>query len=66
MKVAAIDFETANYDRTSPCAVGLVAVENSKIVDRIYKLISPPTRFFYFTYLHGISREDAADVLDLS
>ena len=32
MKFTAIDFETANADRGSACAVGLVMVENGEIV----------------------------------
>ena len=38
---AAIDFETANGQRTSVCSVGIVIVRNGKIVDRIYSLIRP-------------------------
>ena len=30
---AAIDFETANNERTSICSVGIVIVRNGKIVD---------------------------------
>ncbi len=61
MRFAAIDFETANYDRASACAVGLVVVEGSEVVERIYELIRPPTSYFYFTYLHGIAWEDVED-----
>ena len=54
----AIDFETANYKRNSACAVGLVRVEDSRIVRRAYHLIRPPSNWFVFTYLHGIAWED--------
>lgn len=54
----AIDFETANYDRNSACAVGLVRVEEDRIVKRAYHLIRPPSTQFVFTYLHGIAWED--------
>ncbi len=58
MRFAAIDFETANHDRPSACAVGLVVVEGARVVDRLYELIRPPTRHFYFSYLHEITWED--------
>ena len=55
MDFVAVDFETANYKRTSACAVGLTAVENGVIVERRHFLIRPPENHFVFTYLHGIS-----------
>jgi DNA polymerase-3 subunit epsilon len=57
----AIDFETADYSRDSACAVGLVRVENRRIVARTYSLIKPPRKRFVFTYLHGITWEDVAN-----
>ena len=56
----AIDFETANFERTSACAVSLVRVEDMEIVQKETRLIRPPSPDFYFTYLHGISWEDVA------
>jgi len=56
----ALDFETADYPRDSACALGLVRVENHRIVRRTYHLIRPPRRRFCFTYLHGITWEDVA------
>ena len=38
---AAIDFETANYERTSVCSVGIVVVRHGEIVDSFYSLIQP-------------------------
>ena len=58
---AAIDFETADYERDSACAVALVRVENNQIVDRISSLIQPPRREFVFTHLHGITWEMVRD-----
>jgi len=55
---AAIDFETANYNRDSACSVALVRVENNKIVSSISKLICPPYDFFQFTHIHGITHND--------
>ncbi len=38
---AAIDFETANSERSSVCSVGVVIVRNNEIVDSFYSLINP-------------------------
>jgi DNA polymerase-3 subunit epsilon len=54
----AIDFETANHDPTSACAVGLCKVRNGRIAQTTKYLIRPPHRSFYFAYLHGIRSED--------
>jgi len=35
MNFLALDFETANYYRDSACALGLVRVEDDKIVEQI-------------------------------
>jgi DNA polymerase III subunit epsilon len=56
----ALDFETADYSPDSACALGLVRVENHRIVERTYSLIKPPRKKFVFTYLHGITWEDVA------
>jgi DNA polymerase III subunit epsilon len=61
MKFVAIDFETADYGPDSACAVGLVTVEDRKIVGRNSFLIRPPRENFYFTYLHGITWEDVKE-----
>jgi DNA polymerase-3 subunit epsilon len=51
----AIDFETADYDRDTACAVGLVRVEGGRVVHRARHLIRPPTSYFTFTYVHGVT-----------
>ncbi|MBI5583482.1 MAG: 3'-5' exonuclease [Deltaproteobacteria bacterium] len=56
----AIDFETADYQRDSACAVALARVENNRIVQRMYRLIRPPRKTVVFSYLHGIKWEDVA------
>ena len=38
---AAIDFETANSERTSICSVGVVIVRDGEMADRFYSLIRP-------------------------
>ena len=57
----ALDFETADYSPDSACALGLVRVENHRVVERTYSLIKPPRKRFVFTYLHGITWEDVAN-----
>ncbi len=56
----AIDFETADYQPDSACAVALVRVEGSRIVSRRHFLIRPPRQRFIFSYLHGITWEMVA------
>lgn len=43
---AAIDFETANYERTSVCAVGVVVVRDGEIKDSFYSLIKPEPNYY--------------------
>lgn len=57
----AIDFETAEYQFNSACAVGLVRVEKGLIRDCHYYLIRPPRPRFCFTHIHGLTWEDVAD-----
>ncbi|MFL5812957.1 MAG: 3'-5' exonuclease [Bdellovibrionia bacterium] len=54
----AIDFETANPYRDSACSIGLVRVEQGRIVHKEVHLIQPPYRYFTFTSIHGISWSD--------
>jgi DNA polymerase-3 subunit epsilon len=58
----AIDFETANGDSASACAVGLVKVRDGKIVDSYSSLINPPTGWWDFhpgnIGVHGIYPKD--------
>ena len=53
----ALDFETANPDRTSACALALVRVEGGRVVASERTLIRPPTLDFTFTWLHGIDAD---------
>ena len=57
---AAIDFETANYDRSSVCSVGVVIVRDGKIVDKFYSLIHPEPNYYNYwcTQVHGLCRTD--------
>ncbi|MFJ1457881.1 exonuclease domain-containing protein [Nocardia sp. N2S4-5] len=65
LNYTAIDFETANSYRGSPCAVGLVRVREGIPVEQCHWLIRPPERVDYFdswnTRIHGITKEMVAD-----
>jgi DNA polymerase-3 subunit epsilon len=59
---AAIDFEIANYARSSVCSVGVVIVKDGNIVDKFYKLIRPhPNYYNWFTDIHGLSDADTCN-----
>ncbi len=59
----AIDFETANYMRSSVCSVGIVVVKGGEVVDRFYSLIRPQPAFFTYwtTMVHGLTMDDVED-----
>ena len=63
---AAIDFETANQQRTSVCSVGIVIVRNGEIADSFCSLIKPEPEYYSYwnTRVHGLTLEDTqnADV----
>ena len=63
---AAIDFETANQQRTSVCSVGIVIVRDGEIADSYYSLIKPEPEYYSYwnTRVHGLTLEDTmnADV----
>ena len=60
---AAIDFEIANYDRSSVCSVGVVIVRDGEIVDKFYSLIQPEPNYYNYwcTQVHGLCRADTDD-----
>jgi DNA polymerase-3 subunit epsilon len=51
----AIDFETANGQRNSACQLGIAVINAGKVVMRKSWLIKPPSEYFTFSYLHGIT-----------
>lgn len=61
----AVDFETANSYRGSPCSVGMVKVRDGQIVDESSTLIHPPAGYDHFDgfniSLHGITAQMVAD-----
>lgn len=60
---AAIDFETANYKRTSVCSVGIVVVRGGQVVDTFYSLIHPVPNYYapVCVAVHGLTDVDTAD-----
>ncbi len=60
----AIDFETANSYRGSPCSVGLVKVRDGVVVDERHWLIKPPSQVSHFdpfnVRMHGITPDMVA------
>ena len=60
---AAIDFETANEQRSSVCSVGVVIVRDGLITDSFYSLIHPEPEYYqYFCQqIHGLTEEDTDD-----
>ena len=60
---AAIDFETANNERSSVCSVGIVIVRNGEIVDSFYSLIQPEPNYYNYwcQRVHGITQSDTDD-----
>jgi DNA polymerase III epsilon subunit-like protein len=64
LNYVAIDFETANSYRGSPCAVGLVRVRNGVPVAERRWLMRPPEEVDHFdsfnTWIHGITEDMVA------
>lgn len=56
MTFTALDFETATGYPESACAIGIVTVENSIIVEEYYTLIQPPNNEYWYRNImvHGI------------
>lgn len=57
MNFIAIDFETANSNRTSICSMGVAIVENGKLIGTEHFLVKPTPNFYdgYNTQIHGIA-----------
>jgi DNA polymerase III subunit epsilon len=53
----AIDFETANSNANSICQIGLIRVEDARVVKEINLLVQPPRNYYWsnFIAIHGIS-----------
>jgi DNA polymerase-3 subunit epsilon len=57
----ALDFETADQGPDSACSIGLVRVEEGKVVAEAMKLIRPPRPDMVFTYIHGLTWDQVKD-----
>lgn len=59
----ALDFETANHDPASACAVGLAFVESGRVTATHSWLIRPPRLYFEpaFIKIHGITEDKIKD-----
>lgn len=59
----AIDFETANGQRSSVCSVGIVIVNGGEIVDSFYSLIKPTPNYYSWLCrrVHGLGYRDTKD-----
>ncbi len=68
MNFVAIDFETANEQRDSACAVGLALVEGGRVVQTVYHLIRPPSLYFspWNVGVHGITAKDVRNAPTLA
>ena len=60
---AAIDFETANNERSSVCSVGVVIVRDGEIADSFYSLIQPEPNYYNYwcSQVHGLCCADTDD-----
>ena len=59
---AILDLETANNDRGSVCAIGIVYVEDNSVVDTYYTLVNPHSEFSNMCMrIHHIKPEHVTD-----
>lgn len=63
---AAIDFETANQQRTSVCSIGVVIVRNGVIQEKFYRLIRPRPNFYtrWNTAVHGLTQKETNEACE--
>ncbi|MBR2067490.1 MAG: 3'-5' exonuclease [Solobacterium sp.] len=70
MKVVSIDFETANQNYASICAIGMCSLEDGCIEESYSTLIKPEREVGYFlginTSIHGIRKEDVENAPSFS
>lgn len=63
MRFIVLDIETANYNPTSICQIGIVVLDDFKITQKIEYLIKPTPNVFVekFSNLHGITSDMVED-----
>lgn len=68
MRFVALDFETANEQRNSACAIGIAVVEDGDVVRTLHQLIRPHELRFSprNVQIHGITPEQVMDAPTLS
>jgi len=71
MKIACIDFETANYSAVSICAASVAVFENGELVESPYWLVKPPKGHGFFLPewtegCHGLSWFDVQNESEFS
>lgn len=66
MNFVAIDFETANEKRNSPCSIGIVVVKDGEVIEKVHHLIKPKEmRFMPINIgIHGIRPSMVKDELE--
>ena len=64
MNFVAIDFETANSNRSSICALGVAMVHNGELLDTAHFLIKPVPNYYdsFNSQLHGIRDKHTRDL----
>ncbi|MBL9179523.1 MAG: hypothetical protein JNM65_15780 [Verrucomicrobiaceae bacterium] len=71
MKIASIDFETANHSRVSMCAASVAVFEDGELMESPYWLVKPPKGHGFFLPewtedCHGLSWFDVQDAPEFS
>lgn len=71
MKIASIDFETANHSRVSMCAASVAVFKDGELVDSPYWLVKPPKGHGFFLpewteSCHGLSWFDVKNAPEFS
>lgn len=65
MKIASLDFETANYSAASICAAGVAVFEDGEMRESRHWLVHPPDGHGWFREdfieIHGITHEHVRD-----
>jgi len=63
MNLVCLDFETANEQRNSVCAAGIVVLTDGVVVDKRKWLVRPPELRFdaYNSFIHGITEDHVHD-----
>lgn len=70
MRFTCIDFETANSNYESVCAVGIALFEKGQLVDSKSWLVKPHEDYYYFdpinVMIHGITEKDVRKSLEFN